>query len=147
MLQMIARLAISAPRRVVLGALCVTIAAAVFGAPVTSSLSNGGFRDPASESARASAMLAQNFGLGDSQVVVAVTAPDGVYGRAARATGGDIVARLTSLPYVTHVQSAWTTPPPAASALVGDDGRTALGVAGLNLSGMWAVREGVKRQT
>ena len=34
MLQWIARLAISAPRRVVLGVLCVTIAAAVFGAPV-----------------------------------------------------------------------------------------------------------------
>jgi len=74
MLQMIARLAISAPRRVILGALCITIAAAVFGVPVTSSLSNGGFRDPASESARAPAMLAEKFGLGDAQVVVAVNA-------------------------------------------------------------------------
>lgn len=131
MLQMVARLAISAPRRVALGALCITIAAAIFGAPVTSSLSNGGFRDPASESARASAMLAEKFGLGDAQVVVAVTARDGVYGVAARAAGADIVARLTRLPYVAHVQSAWTAPPQAVNALVGDDGRTALVVAGL----------------
>ena len=46
MLQMIARLAIIAPRRIIAGALLMLVATAVFGVPVADKLSNGGFRDP-----------------------------------------------------------------------------------------------------
>jgi len=47
-----ARLAIAAPRRIITIALFVLIGAAIFGIPVTKSLSAGGFQDPSSESVR-----------------------------------------------------------------------------------------------
>ena len=46
LLQAIARLAIAAPRRIIAVALLVMVAAAVFGIPVSKSLSAGGFQDP-----------------------------------------------------------------------------------------------------
>ena len=62
MLQRIARLSIAAPRRILAVAVLVMVAAAVFGVPVAKSLSAGGFQDPASESARAIALLGVKFG-------------------------------------------------------------------------------------
>lgn len=132
MLQAVARLAITAPRRIIAVALLVLTAAAVFGAPVVGDLSNGGFRDPTSESWRASHLLATTHGQGDMHVVIAVTGDDGVHSAAARAAAADIVATLTRLPYVTAVQSAWTAPPAAAHALVSRNGNTGLIVAGVS---------------
>ena len=131
MLQGIAGLAIRAPRRIIAAALLIMVAAAIYGVPVTNSLSNGGFRDPTSQSWRASELLSDKFDTGDMQMVVAVTSQTGVHGGAADAAGRDIVAQLQASPYVAQVQSAWTAPAAAAPALVSADGKTGLIVAGI----------------
>ncbi|HEY5843230.1 MAG TPA: MMPL family transporter [Mycobacterium sp.] len=131
MLHAIAGLASRAPRRIIAAALLIMVAAAIYGVPVTNSLSNGGFRDPTSQSWRASELLSGKFDTGDMQMVVAVTSQTGVHGAAADAAGRDIVARLQASPYVAQVQSAWTAPAAAAPALVSADGKTGLIVAGI----------------
>lgn len=109
------------------------VAAGVFGIPVAKSLSAGGFQDPTSESARATALLSDKFARGDMQLVISV-ADDSAAGAntpAARAVGTDIAAKLKASPYVTEVSSAWTVPPPAAATLISKDGKTGLILAGI----------------
>jgi len=127
MLQRIARLAIAAPRRVLAVALLIMIGCGVFGIPVAGKLSAGGFSDPTSESARASQILADSFDQGDMDLVISVTGA----AAAARTVGTDIVGELEKSADVGAVTSAWTAPPPARPALVSEDGRTGLIVAGI----------------
>ena len=131
MLHKIALAAIAAPRRILVGAALVMVAAAIFGIPVAKSLSAGGFQDPTSESARATQLLTDKFGQGDMQLLLTVTAPDGATGPAATAAGRDIVAELERSPHVAQLTSAWTVPPQAAAALISEDGKTGLVVAGI----------------
>ena len=131
MLQGIARFAIAAPRRIIAVALLVMLGAAIFGIPVTKSLSAGGFQDPTSESWQASRLLSDKFGQGDMQMLIAVTSDAGVQSGAARTVGTYIVSQLQASPYVANVNSAWTTPPSAAPAMVSKDGKTGLIVAGI----------------
>jgi RND superfamily putative drug exporter len=130
-LERIATLAIAAPRRVIALALLVMVATAVFGIPVTNSLSAGGFQDPTSESWHAGQLLSDKFDRGDMQMLITVTSDAGAQSAAARATGIDIVAQLQASPYVAQVNSAWTASPPAAQALISKDGKTGLIVAGI----------------
>ena len=131
MLQGIARLAIAAPRRVVGVAALLTLALAVFGVPVASSLSASGFQDPTSESSRASEFLTEKFGQGDVQMLITVSTPDGVESPAARTAGTEIVDQLSRSPHVVNVTSPWTAPPQAAAELVSKDRTTGLIVAGI----------------
>jgi putative drug exporter of the RND superfamily len=131
MLNTIARTAIAAPRRVIAVALLIMVGAAVFGVPVTNSLSTGGFRDPTSQSWHASQLLRDKFGAGDMQLALAVTSDAGVASQSARTAGDALVVLLERLPYVTDVKSAWTVPPSAARALISADGKTGLVVAGI----------------
>ena len=131
MLDRIATLAIAAPRRIITIAVLVMVGAAIFGIPVTKSLANGGFQDPTSESWHASRLLSDKFGLGDNQMIIAVTSDAGVHSEGARAVGTDLVAQLKRLPFVTGLQSAWTAPPQGEAALVSRDGRTGLILAGI----------------
>ncbi|MBS1690805.1 MAG: MMPL family transporter [Actinobacteria bacterium] len=134
MLQRIAYLAIAAPRRILAIAALVMVAAGIFGVPVADKLSAGGFNDPTSESAQATALLVDKFSRGDMQLVITVTddRPGGsAHSEAARAVGTDIATQLQASPYVANVTSAWTAPPPGASALVSKDGRIGLIVAGI----------------
>ena len=87
MLAGMARLAVAAPRRIVAAAVLLLIGAAAFGIPAASSLSAGGFLDPSSESARASAMLANTFHQGDMDLVVLVESQSGATAGAARTVG------------------------------------------------------------
>ncbi|HEY7052516.1 MAG TPA: MMPL family transporter [Mycobacterium sp.] len=130
MLEAIARLAIAAPRRVIAVALLVMVGTAIFGIPVTKSLSAGGFQDPTSQSARAADMLADTFGQGDMQLVISVTSDAGVQSPAARNVGTGIVDGLKASPFVASVSDAWTSPP--SPALLSKDGKTGLIVAGIN---------------
>ncbi|CAN5751999.1 MMPL family transporter [soil metagenome] len=130
-LHRIAQLAIAAPRRIIAVAVLLMIGAAVFGVPVTKSLSAGGFQDPTSESARATQVLTEKFGQGDMQFVFTVTAPDGVNSPAAQAAGTDIVKVIETSPHVADIVSAWTSPPPVAKDLTSKDGQSGLIVAGL----------------
>ena len=130
-LQAIGRLALRAPRRIIAAALLTMVAAGIFGMPVANELSNGGFRDPQAESSRASQVLAEKFGTGGMQVLVAITCDAGAASPAARTAGTEIHRILASLPYVVGLHSAWTEPPQAASALISRDGKSGLIVAGI----------------
>ena len=128
----IARRAIAAPRRVIAAALLLMVAAGIFGAPVTQSLSAGGFQDPDSESWQAGRLLSEKFDRGDVQLVLAVTSGAGAESPTARGVATDLVRQLHASPYVADVSSAWTSPPLAAPALISKDGMTGLIVAGIN---------------
>ncbi|WP_179965401.1 MMPL family transporter [Mycolicibacterium psychrotolerans] len=130
MLHRVALTAIAAPRRILTLAALALVAGAVFGVPAASSLSAGGFQDPAAESARATTTLMETFGRGGMQLVFGVTDPAGADSAAARAAGEDIVALLRTTPEVVGVVSAWTAPP-GAPGLIGADGRSGLVVAEL----------------
>ncbi|HEY2449725.1 MAG TPA: MMPL family transporter, partial [Mycobacterium sp.] len=131
MLQRIARLAISAPRRILAVAVLLMVAAGIFGVPVAKSLSASGFQDPNSQSSHATTILTDKFGQGDLQLLFVISASDGVTGPAARAVGTQIADKLSHSEHVTSVASAWTTPPAAAASLVSKDGRSGLIVAGI----------------
>lgn len=132
MLHRIAHLAIAAPRRVLIVAALVMVAAGIFGIPVANSLSAGGFSDPTSQSAKATQLLADKFARGDMQLVISVTDETaGANSTAALAAGTEIAGRLKLSPYVTEVSSAWTLPPPAAATLISKDGKTGLILAGI----------------
>ena len=131
MLQRIARLAISAPRRTLAVAALLMVAAGIFGIPVAKSLSASGFQDPNSQSSHAAMILTDKFGQGDLQLLFVISAPGGVTGPAARAVGTQIADKLSHSEHVTSVASAWTTPPAAAASLVSKDGRSGLIVAGI----------------
>jgi uncharacterized membrane protein YdfJ with MMPL/SSD domain len=134
MLQRIARLAIVAPRRILLIAGLVMVAAAIFGLPVAKSLSAGGFQDPDSESSHAIHLLTDKFGQSDQQLVILVTAPAGAQSEQARHVATDIVEQLKRSAGVFNVSSAWTGPAAAghlAPDLVSKDGKSGLIVANL----------------
>ena len=132
MLQAIARLAIRAPRQIILVAALVALAAALFGIPVARHLSAGGFQDPTSESAQAGRLLNEKFSQSDQQLLVTVTDPNGATAPAARAVGTDTVGALSASPHVMQVTSPWTSPPAAAGELLSRDGKTGLIVATLD---------------
>jgi RND superfamily putative drug exporter len=122
---------IAMPRRIVAVAALLMVAAAVFGIPVTKSLSAGGFQDPTSESAQATQLLADKFHQGDMQMLVTVTSPDGFDSPEAKAIATKIVEGVSRSPHVATVTSAWTVPPQAAADLVSKDGKSGLIVAGV----------------
>ena len=132
MLQRIARLAIAAPRRVVVAAALLTVALAIFGVPVAKSLSASGFQDPTSQSSRAAELLSDKFGQGDIQLLILVSAPDGVDSIQARTAGTQIVDELRRSQHVVSVTSPWTVPPAAATSLVSKDRSSGLIVAGIS---------------
>ena len=76
MLERIARLAVAAPRRIIVAAALLAVLIGAFGIPVADKLSPSGFQDPTAESSRATKMLSEKFGRGDVPLVLVVTAPD-----------------------------------------------------------------------
>ena len=130
-LERLARLGIRAPRRIIALALFAMVATAVFGLPVTHSLSAGGFQDPNAESTRATNMLATRFNQGDTQLLITVSSDDGIQSGAAERVGTDIVRQLGNSPYVARVTSPWTAPPSASAALISKDGKVGLIVASI----------------
>lgn len=136
MLQGIARAAIAAPRRIVAIGVLVFAAAAIFGVPVAKSLSAGGFQDPNSESARAIDVLSGKFGQSGQQLLILVTAPDGVGSGPARAVATDLVGALQGSPLVYNATSPWTGAAanrgaPPSGDLVSRDGKSGLIVVNL----------------
>jgi putative drug exporter of the RND superfamily len=98
LLHRVALLALAAPRRVVAVAALIMAGAAMFGIPVVSSLTAGGFQDPTSESARANDILTDTFGRGDVQLLFTVTHPEGTDNADARAVAQQIVDRIADDP-------------------------------------------------
>ena len=54
-------------------ALLVMAGTAIFGIPVTKSLSAGGFQDPTKQSSQAARLLSEKFGQGDMQMLISVS--------------------------------------------------------------------------
>ncbi|MGV0626952.1 MMPL family transporter [Mycolicibacter minnesotensis] len=131
MLHRIALLALAAPRRVLALTGLVLVAAAVFGIPVADSLSAGGFQDPGSESAQATALLTERFGQSDQQLLILLSSPEGADSERVRAVGTEIAGQLQQSPFVFNVTSPWTAPPGAAARLTSTDGSAGLIVANL----------------
>lgn len=131
MLHGITRLAIAAPRRIIVLAVFIALAAAIFGVPVINSLSPGGFQDPTSESAQATILLREKFQQTDQKMIILVTAPAGARSDQARRVATDIVDQLKKSPWVFDVSSAWTSPPQAAARLISKDNKSGLIVANL----------------
>lgn len=125
MLTRMARLSLSAPRRVITVVILVMIGTAIFGIPAANSLAAGGFLDPSSESARAAAVLADKFHRGDMEMVLLVSSDDGVRDGPARIVGTDIARQLAQSPFVAQVASPWDTPQPPPDMLSAD-GKSAL---------------------
>ena len=130
-LRRIAYLAAAAPRRMLVLAALVAVAAGIFGVPVAKSLCACGFEDPSSESAHAKALLKDKFGVGDVQMVITVSAADGADSAAASAVGTELVDELTRSPHVASVTSLWTAPEPERAGLVSRDGDSGLIVVGI----------------
>lgn len=122
-------MALRFPRRILLTAALLTVAAAVFGIPVANHLSAGGFQDPGSESAQAARLLGAKFNQSDQQLLITVTDPTGATNDRARNVGTGIVDRLAASPNVLSVTSPWTSPPSAAAELLSTDGTIGLIVA------------------
>ena len=131
MLQRLTRLAIAAPRRIIAATILLFVAAAIFGLPVITRLSGGGFQDPTSESSQAAALLRDKFSRTDQQMLIVVTAPAGAHSDQARRVGTDAVDQLKRSPWVLNVSSAWTSSPQAAAELISKDGKSGMIVAGL----------------
>lgn len=131
MLQRVAHLAIAAPRRIIATAVLVMVACGIFGIPVAKHLSAGGFQDPTSESAEATQLLVDTFGQGDMELILSVHSDEGAQSPRARAVGEELATELRASPSVVGVTSLWSAPPTAAPALISEDGKTGLIVAGI----------------
>ncbi|MFN2518058.1 MAG: MMPL family transporter [Jatrophihabitantaceae bacterium] len=129
MLIRLANLAIRAPRRVLFTAGFLLVLGAIFGGPVASHLSAGGFRDPHAASSKADHLLETRFNAGDTNLILELTSPAGADSAVARAQGLSIVRALAHEKYASQVTSYWTVPPAQASDLRSRDGRSALVVA------------------
>ena len=86
------------------------VVAGAGGGGVMDKLKAGGFFDPGSESANAETILQEQFGAGEPDLVVVVTADEGttVDDPAVVAAAGDLTARLAEEPGVARVLSYWS---------------------------------------
>lgn len=104
---------------VVVGAVVFMALAGAIGGGVASSLSNGGFEDPDSESSIAANRLAEEFGVSDPAAILILTVPPGsdVDDPALVAEGMALTERLAGEEGVIATSSYWSlgSPPPLRS--------------------------------
>ncbi len=129
---MLVRLAGSVIRHrklVLVGAVVLFAVSGAFGGGVADQLSSGGFDDPDSESFKADDALLETFGSGTPNLVLLVTADDGVSvdDPAVAAAGVALTEELAAEDHVTNVVSYWTLD--NAPPLKGRDGDRALVLA------------------
>lgn len=128
-LALVARLAIAAPKRMLLAAVLLTVVAAAFGGGVAQHLGAAGFQDPASPSARGMHKLTGTFGQGTTDLTFVVRAPGGVLAAPAADAGRRLVSEVRGSPHVTDVASPWDARNPG---LINKDGTTALVIVGVS---------------
>jgi RND superfamily putative drug exporter len=128
---MLTRLATTVVRRrvaVLVLTLVALVLAGAYGGGVATRLSSGGFDDPAAESIAAENVLTEQFGSGQPNVVLLVTARSGAVDEAAAArSGAALTAELAAEEGIATAVSYWSlgSPPPLRST----DGRQALVLA------------------
>src|SRR5512132_1456355 len=124
MLECLGRFLLRRRWAVLAATLAVVVVAAVFGGNAVTRLKSGGFEDPAAESTRAAQVLRDDFGVGDPNLVLLVTAKGGdVDDPAAAAAGTALTRRLAGEPGLAQVVSYWAT---GAPALKSRDGAQAM---------------------
>lgn len=105
---------------VLIGYLLAMVAFGIFGTQVFGAMKSQGFNYPSSDSSRAAAILAEDFGVPDPAAILAIETPTGVDADADSATR--LLDRVAALDGVESVVSYWSTG--GAPALKGNDGRT-----------------------
>jgi RND superfamily putative drug exporter len=109
---MLARLAATVIHRrrfVLVAALLVLVLAGVYGGGVASNLTGGGFDSTSSESAKAKALIEDQFGQSDPNLLLVVTAADGdIDSPASAAAGAALVTSLSEEADVQQVTSYWS---------------------------------------
>ncbi|AYF73776.1 MMPL family transporter [Nocardia yunnanensis] len=120
--------ALRKPRAVLGLAALVFVLCGVLGSQAAGRLSNGGFVATDSESARVADILAREYGMSGTQLVLTVESPGGAQGPAATARGTAIARELKGDARVSAVVSPWTDPAPSRT-LLSEDGRIGLIVA------------------
>ena len=124
MLERLGRFLLRRRWAVLAATLAVVVAAGVFGGSAITRLKAGGFDDPDAESTRAAAVLRDEFGAGDPNLVLLVTAKGGqVDDPAVAAAGEALTRRLAAEPDLAQVVSYWAS---GAPALRSTDGGQAL---------------------
>jgi RND superfamily putative drug exporter len=112
---------------VLAAALVAVVAAGALGGSAVTRLKSGGFDDPAAESTSAAKVLRDQFGAGEPNLVLLVTATGGkVDDPAVAAAGKDLTRRLAAEPDLAQVVSYWAA---GAPALKSTDGSQALVLA------------------
>ncbi|AFM19597.1 putative RND superfamily drug exporter [Mycolicibacterium chubuense NBB4] len=132
MLDLISRLAIVAPKRVIAVAIALMALAGVLAAPVGSMLSAGGFTDPDAQSNQANRVLTEEFHRGFVNLNLLVTASEPVSSPSVRSALDRLVAELRSSEHVARVLSPTETADPVGAGLVSKDGKSALVIAYLD---------------
>ncbi|MEV6342312.1 MMPL family transporter [Actinoplanes sp. NPDC051851] len=105
----VVRLVTRFPKLVLLTALLMAVLAIAFSGDVVSALKTGGFDDPASDSVRGRAVLAQHFRSADPNLVVLIEKPGGtVDDTDTRTVAQRVIQRLDSTTGITVAGSYWT---------------------------------------
>ena len=124
MLERLGRFLLRRRWAVLAATLAAVVVAGVFGGGAVARLKSGGFEDPAAESTRAAQVLRDDFGVGDPNLVLLVTAKGGdVDDPAVAVAGTALTRRLAAEPDLAQVVSYWAT---GAPALKSRDGAQAL---------------------
>src|SRR5215211_3234745 len=124
MLERLGRFLLRRRWAVLAATLAAVVVAGVFGGGAVTRLKSGGFEDPAAESTRAARVLRDDFGVGDPNLVLLVTAKGGdVDDPSVAAAGAALTRRLAAEPDLAQVVSYWAT---GAPALKSRDGGQAL---------------------
>src|ERR671912_579273 len=120
MLERLGRFLLRRRWAVLTATLAVVVAAGVFGGSAITRLKSGGFDDPDAESTRAAEVLRDEFGTGDPNLVLLVTAKGGqVDDPAVAATGEALTRRLAAEPDLAQVVSYWASDAPALKSIDG----------------------------
>jgi RND superfamily putative drug exporter len=120
MLERLGRFLLRRRWAVLAATLAVVVAAGVFGGSAITRLKSGGFDDPDAESARAAEVLRDEFGTGDPNLVLLVTAKGGqVDDPAVAAAGEALTRRLATEPDLAQVVSYWASDAPALKSTDG----------------------------
>lgn len=124
MLTRLGRLAVRRSRAVLIGVLLTFLGLAAYGAGAQNDLDLARWSSPGTESVRAGDVLREEFGTGNPNLALLVTARDGdVDSASTREAARALAQEVEGLPLVTDVTSYWDSD---SLALRGTDGRRAL---------------------
>ncbi|WP_326761745.1 MMPL family transporter [Streptomyces phaeochromogenes] len=124
MLTRLGRLAVRRSRAVLIGVLLTFLGLAAYGAGAQNDLDLARWSSPGTESVRAGDVLREEFGTGNPNLALLVTARDGdVDSASTRDAARALAQEVEGLPLVTDVTSYWDSD---SLALRGTDGRRAL---------------------